>query len=109
MGRGKDERISIWTDLLIILVLVKFVMQRLSPSLFVPLILVVFVFFLALRSRCVHSVMRHGLSLAAVGAFLIDIFYTQGQGVFFRVLGVLILLFLLYLIMRRYLGFLGFR
>lgn len=105
MERDKDEKTSVWTDLLIILVLFKFVLQHVPSSLLGPLLILVFTVFLGLRSRFVHSVMRHGLSLAAVGVFLIDISYSLGPGAATLFLVGLVFLFLFYFVMRRFLGF----
>ena len=105
MEEDKGGKVCVWTDLLIIAVLYKFVLQRLPSSTFGPLVVLAFIIFLGLRSRYIHSVMRNGLSIAAVAAFSIDIYYSLGPSAFTIFIVGLGSLFLFHFIMRRFLGF----
>ena len=103
--REKDEKTSVWTDLLIIAVLFKFSLQNVQSTLFGPSMVLVFIGFLSLRSHIVGSVIRSGLSLAALSVFLIDVRYSLKPGALTIFLVGLASLFLFYFIMRRFLGF----
>ena len=106
--RGKKP--SIWTDILIILVLTKFLLelvskQYLSSPSFVAFVLLALAAFLGLRSNLIHSVLRTGLSITAVAVFLMHIFYSEGPRSFSLLLPLLILLFAIYLLVRIFPGF----
>ena len=102
---GKDEKTYIWTDLLIIAVLFKFALQNVQSALLGPLMVLVFIGFLSLRSHIIGSVIRSGLSLAALGVFVIDVRYSLKPGALTIFLVGLASLFLFYFIMRQFLGF----
>ena len=101
--REKDEKTGVWTDLLIIAVLLKFSLQHVQSTLFGPLVIFVFIVFLSLRSHIVHSAIRSGLSLAALDVFSIDVRYSLKSGALTIFMAGLASLFLF--IMRRFLGF----
>lgn len=103
--KEKDEKAYIWMDLLIIAVLFKFALQNIQSILLGPLMILIFIGFLSLRSHTIGSVIRSGLSLAALGIFVIDVRSSLKPGALTIFFTGLASLFLFYFIMRRFLGF----
>ena len=103
--REKDEKTGVGTDLLVVAVLFKFSLQHVQSTLFGPRVVLVFIVFLGLRSRIVHSAIRSGLSLAALGVFVTDIHNSLEPAALTIFLAGLASLFIFYFIMRRFLGF----
>ena len=102
MEREQDDKTSVWMDLLVIVILSNFILQNVQPSLFVPLLLIVFAFFVSLRSRFIGNWMQGLFASAALGVFLRDVYLFQGEPAFFRVVVVLVLLTGLYFLLRRF-------
>ena len=104
--REKDGKTGVWTDLLIIAVLFKFALQNIQQyTLLGPIMVLVFIVFLSLRSQLIGSVIRSGLSVVALIFFVIDVRYSLKPGALTIFLVGLASLFLFYFIMRRFLGF----
>ena len=105
-GKGEGDKTSVWTDLLIVLILSNFVLQNVQQWPLVPLLLVVFTFFASLRSRLIGKWMQRAAAIAASVVFLRGILLFQGKEEFSRALILLVLLAGLYFLLRRFLGFL---
>ena len=102
MEREQGDKTSVWMDLLIIVILSNFILQNVQASLLAPLLLIVFAFFVSLRSRFIGNWMQRLFAIAALVVFLRDIYLFQGESAFFRVVVVLVLLTALYLLLRRF-------
>ncbi len=99
-------KVSVWTDILIILVLVRFITGLMTKGYITSIPFIAFVFismlgFLALRSPFIQAAMRSALSIVAVITFLIDILYSRGSGALLSFLVLLVPLFIIYFIFRR--------
>lgn len=99
--KGKAEKTSVLTDLLIVLVLSNFVLQNVQQWPLVPLLLVVFAFFVSLRSPSVNRLTQPIAAGAATLVFLRDVYLFQGGEAAFKVVILLFLLGGLYFLLHR--------
>ena len=104
--KGAKEVPGMLDDILIILVLMKFAIERCS-TIFAP-VAVSLTCMLGLRSRWLRKVAKRLLSLAAVCAFLIDAHSGERPEVFIAFLTVVTLLIIVYVFMSHVFRLFGF-
>jgi hypothetical protein len=103
MAKDSEGKVSVFTDILIIIVATKTMVERFQgPSSYSGIVILAIISFLLLRSRFtfVQGLIRTGFSIVAVLLFLIDIFYSKGPKDTAGFLGLLVLMIMLYLVLR---------
>lgn len=108
----KAMRTKVWNDILIIIVLTKFLTslaarQLIASPTHIALVLLALTAFLAMRSPMVQEALREGLSMATVVCFVIDIGCSEGLKAVTSFFAIVILLLVCYFLLRRFFPRLG--